>query len=103
MKHNQFKHIISKLIKDKCAEYNFKLGSVDRTSTDKVIYIYDSQYNCKLSIVLWVGTNEVHLSASSDKQKVAHPGNRTFDCRCSYLEFNKIYDMLNCMFEIIKD
>ncbi len=98
MKHNQFKHIVNKLIKDKCKEYNLTMAGVDITNNEKVIYIYNGEWNCVLTIGLWLDNKRIHISGSTNQEKVVSISNRTFDVVCGYMEFNKVYECLNDMF-----
>lgn len=98
MKHNQFKHIVNKLIKDKCKEYNLTMAGVDITNNEKVIYIYNDKWNCLCSIGLWLDNHKIHISGSVSTEKVVSVSNRQFNCVCSYMEFNKVYECLNDMF-----
>lgn len=99
MKHNQFKHIVSKLIKDNCSTYNLTMAGVDITNNEKTIYIYDNKWNCLLTIALWLDDKRIHISGSKSHQKVVSISNRDFDVVCGYVEFHKVYECLDCMFQ----
>ncbi len=103
MKHNQFKAIINKLLKDKCQEQGLTLSGVDVTNNQKYIYIYDKEWNCKLAVSLWINDTQIHLSATTNTSKPVGLANRTHDITCSYLEFNKIYRLIDEMFNNIKE
>lgn len=98
MKHNQFKHIVNTIIKDKCNEHGFTMAGVDITNNQKYIYIYDDKWNCVISIRLWVNDTGISITASKDTTKVAGLCNRPFECECNYLEFNKAYQLLDSVF-----
>lgn len=99
MKHNQFKHIVNKLIKENCTNYNLTMSGVDITNNEKVIYIYDGKWNCVLTIGLWLDDKRIHISGSTNRGKVVSISNRPFDIVCGYIEFHKVYECLNCMFQ----
>lgn len=103
MKHNQFKHIINKILKDKCKECKLTMAGVDISNSSKVIYIYDNDWNCKLTIKLWVNESKIHLTGSTDTTKMAGICNNEYDVNCSYLEFNRVYDVFNCMFSSLTE
>lgn len=102
MKHNQFKAIINKIIKDKCQEQELTLSGVDITNNEKYIYIYDKQWNCKLAIKLYINDKQIHLSATTDTSKPVGLANRQYDVTCSYLEFKQINNLLDNMFGTLK-
>ena len=102
MKHNQFKAIINKLLKDKCQEQGLTLSGVDITNNEKHIYIYDKSWNCKIAIRLWINDKQIHLSATTDMSKPVGLANRQFDVTCSYTEFWQLNDVLNTMFGSLK-
>ena len=100
MKHNQFKHIVNQMIKERCKEYAYTMAGVDITNNSKMIYIYDKMWNCRITLSLWLNEKRIDITGSLDISRTAGLCNNQFNCSCSYLEFNKIYDLL---YNIFKD
>lgn len=103
MKHNQFKHIINSILKELCKQHELTMSGVDLTNNKKIIYIYNKQWQCLASINLWMNEQRITVEASTDVTKVAGLCNKNVHCDCTYLEFQKVYNMLVTLFESISE
>lgn len=101
MKHNQFKHIINSILKELCKEHELIMSGVDLTNNTKIIYIYNKHWNCLASINLWMNENRITVEASTDVSKIAGIRNKPLQCDCTYLGFDKVYNMFKTLFIVI--
>lgn len=101
MKHNQFKHIVNQIIKEQCQVHNLRFSGVDINNNSKVIYVYDQEWKCVLTIKLWMNETEIHITGSTNTENVAGICNEQYRYEGSYLQFQTIFNGILLMFQQI--